>query len=158
MVESSELPMIAYTDHAATLEIVKQTSLNTVSVEKLNLRLVRASEYLQCFRLDVRHKPSRTHFVSDALSRLSSREAIRRPNVQLDEGILNTLHARTANSWTLAASIVELSDNFKKRLIEGYDTDPGWKRILEMFKTNENLPEQDASTLPFERHDDKLIY
>ena len=47
LVESSEHPTVVYTDHAATLGIVKQTSMNTVSVEKLNLRLVRASEYLQ---------------------------------------------------------------------------------------------------------------
>ena len=47
MVESAELPTVVYTDHAATLAIAKQISLNTVSIEKLNLRLVRASEYLQ---------------------------------------------------------------------------------------------------------------
>ena len=68
------------------------------------------------------------------------------------------MHTRTADSWTLAASIVELSDNFKNRLIEGYDIDPEWKRILEVLKTNKNLPDQDASTLAFRRHDDELIY
>ena len=77
MVEASEHPIIVYTDHATILEIVKQTSLNTVSVEKLNLRLVRASEYLQRFRLDVTYKPSRIHYPPDALSRLASRETKR---------------------------------------------------------------------------------
>ena len=92
MVESSEQPTIVYTDHAATLGIVKQTSLNTVSVEKLNLRFIRASEYLQRFCLDVRYKPGRTHFTPDALSRLASREA-RRQSDEQEDGVLDTLHA-----------------------------------------------------------------
>ena len=55
--ESAVKPTIVYTDHSATVGIVKQSSLNTTDVGKLNLRLIRASEYLQRFRLDVRHRP-----------------------------------------------------------------------------------------------------
>ena len=123
MVESTDHPTIVYTDHAATLGIVKQTNLNTVSVEKLNLRLVRASEYLQRFRLDVRYKPRRSHFMPDALSRLASREIKRQPDIDQD-GVLDTLHVDAIETWALAASIMELSNGFKKRLIDGYDTDP----------------------------------
>ena len=43
LVEAADLPTIVYTDHSATTQIVKQTSLNTTSVEKLNLRLIRDS-------------------------------------------------------------------------------------------------------------------
>lgn len=46
MVEAAEQPTIIYTDHSALVSIVRQTSLSTASVEKLNLRLVRASEFL----------------------------------------------------------------------------------------------------------------
>lgn len=78
-IEATLLPTtIIYTNHSATVSIVKQTSLNTVSTEKSNLRLIRASEYLQRFRLDVRYKPGKTNTVPDALSRLASREC--RPN------------------------------------------------------------------------------
>ena len=111
MVESSEQPTIVYTDHAATLSIVKQTSLNTVSVEKLNLRLIRASEYLQRFRLDVRYKPGRTHFMPDALSRLASRET-RRQSAERENGVLDTLHATAIESWGFAISIAELSKEY----------------------------------------------
>ncbi len=39
---------------------------------RLNLRLVRASQFLQQFKLNVRHKPGKEHIVPDALSRLAS--------------------------------------------------------------------------------------
>ena len=123
MVESSEQPTRIYTDHAASLGIVKQTSLNTVSVEKLNLRLVRASEYLQRFRLDVRYKPGRSHFMPDALSRFASCESKRRPDAE-HEGVLDVLHATAIENWALTTSIVKLSKDFRTRLIEGYKADP----------------------------------
>ena len=46
MVESSKLPVRIYTDHGASLGIAKQTSLGTTSIERSNLRLVRASKYI----------------------------------------------------------------------------------------------------------------
>ena len=45
MAESSPKTII-YTDHSAALQIAKQTSLTTSSTAKLNLRLVRASDYI----------------------------------------------------------------------------------------------------------------
>lgn len=91
MIEATRSPTtIIYTDHSAAVSIVRQTSLNTVSTEKLNLRLIRASEYLQRFRLDVRYKPRKANIVPDALSRLASRQI--RPN-QDSEGELDALSA-----------------------------------------------------------------
>lgn len=52
MIESSEKPTIVYTDHAATVGIVKQTTLNTVSVEKLNLLIVESSSPVEPSDLD----------------------------------------------------------------------------------------------------------
>ena len=46
MIEASTQSTVIYTDHSAAISIVRQTSLNTTSTEKLNLRLIRASEYL----------------------------------------------------------------------------------------------------------------
>lgn len=39
---------------------------------RLNLRLVRASQFLQQFKLDVCHKPGKEHIIPDALSQLAS--------------------------------------------------------------------------------------
>ena len=46
IIETALIPVIIYTDHSSTCQIVRQSSLNTVSVEKSNLKLIRSSEYL----------------------------------------------------------------------------------------------------------------
>ena len=61
---------IVYTDHQATTDIVKATSLNSSSTDKLNLRLIRASQYASQFHMEVLHKPGPLNIVPDALSRL----------------------------------------------------------------------------------------
>ena len=57
LIDSSPLPAVVFTDHSAIADIFKQSTLTSSSVDKLNLRLVRASQYLSQFDLDVRHKP-----------------------------------------------------------------------------------------------------
>ena len=69
----SVLETIVYTDYRATLGIAKQTSLITTSTARLNLCLVRASEYIQRFRnLYFRYKPGKQYIIPDALLRLHS--------------------------------------------------------------------------------------
>ncbi len=110
IIKASEYLTVIYTDHSAAVAIVRQTSLNTISTEKLNLRLVRASEYLQRFRLDVRYKPGKSNIVPDTLSRLASREF--RP--ETDE----SLDALTVQCFP--ATLVEMSPEFRQRLLDGY--------------------------------------
>ena len=76
---------IMYTDHSAAVSIIRHTSLNTTSTEKLNRRLVRASGYLPRFRLDVRYKPGKTNVVLDASPKLASREY--RPEPEISEEV-----------------------------------------------------------------------
>ena len=74
MIEASAHCTVVYTDHSAAVSTVRQTSLNTTSTEKLNLRLIRASEYLQRFRLDVRYKPGKSasiHWASETKTLLT---------------------------------------------------------------------------------------
>ncbi len=80
------------------------------STTKLNLRLVRASEYIQRFRhLEFRHKPGKQHIVPNALSRLKSNN-----NGDIDaEGELNTLYA-------YYVSLIEISDDLRTQIVEGY--------------------------------------
>ena len=63
-------PVIIYTDYSTAIPISKQTILNTTSTDKLNLRLIRASQYLSAFNLELRHKAGKSNIVPDALSRL----------------------------------------------------------------------------------------
>ncbi|KAJ5399626.1 hypothetical protein N7465_010115 [Penicillium sp. CMV-2018d] len=70
LIETAKKPVIFYTDHSATIAVA--TSLKTSSTERLNLRLVRASMYMQQFPIKVFHRPRKTSRIADALSRLPS--------------------------------------------------------------------------------------
>ena len=50
LIESSSKPTVIYTDHVESVAIGKQKTLTMSPIDKLNLRLVRASERLQRFQ------------------------------------------------------------------------------------------------------------
>ncbi|KAJ5737778.1 uncharacterized protein N7483_002903 [Penicillium malachiteum] len=73
MIEAAEsLPAIVYTDHSSTVNIATSSNLRSASSENLNLRLIRASQYIQQFNLKVFHRPGKSNKIADALSRLPS--------------------------------------------------------------------------------------
>lgn len=151
LVESSERPVIVYTDHGASLGIAKQSTLTTTCTDKLNLRHVRASEYLQRFLLDIRHKPGVSHFVPDALSRLAT-VTPSTSRLSQDEGELDVLFV----AYAYSATLVKMSPGFRGRIINGYTADKVWARVRNTLETEGHLG-QDATRLPFEL-DDGLIY
>ena len=147
LIEACVKPTIIYTDHSAAVGLVRQTSLNTASVEKLNLRLVRASEYLQRFRIEIRHKPGKTNIVPDALSRLASRDY---GESQSSEG--SELDALSVDAYPV--SLIQVSDSFKQRVKNGY-SEPRWQRIRRIIEHNKALDEN-AAMLPYELIDGLL--
>ena len=58
-------------NNAAMIVIVKQISLTTSFMNKLNLCLIQAAAYIQQFQLEIHHKSEKQNTVSDTLSRLS---------------------------------------------------------------------------------------
>ena len=152
MVESSPTT-IMYTDYGAALGIAKQTTLTTSSTAKLNLRLVRASDYIQRFHnLHFRHKPGKQHIVPDALSRLNSSSSTC-PDTSGHEGELNALYGFAYTTTVL----VELHPDLKKQLLDGYTKDPSWQKVIKVLDANEADPEN-AATLPFFRDEEGLIW
>lgn len=152
MIESSRQPTVVYTDHASTVGISTQTSMNTVALERLNLRLIRASQYIQQFRLQVFHRPGKSNTVADALSRLTTKQ---NKNIKYNEPDLDSIDAYfTDHGYT--ASSIQLSTQLKKRIIEGYCDDPRTTRIIEVLRNNRtsDLP----TVLPYRLDDDGLLY
>jgi len=70
LVEANDYRTIIHTDHVAVRHIAHTTTLKTSSPERANMRLIRGSQYLSQFRLDVRYRPGRDNVVADTLSRL----------------------------------------------------------------------------------------
>ena len=59
---------VIYTNYNVVLRITKQITLTTSSTNKLNLRLIRASNYIQRFRnIEFRYKLDLRYIVSNIL-------------------------------------------------------------------------------------------
>ena len=154
MVELEKNSTIVYTDCTAIISIARQTNLTTTtSTNKLNLRLVRALEYLQQFNLNVRHKPGKTRIISNALLRLASRKASRSSH----DRELDALAAITNEIYAHPATLVELSNKFKQKLVNSYNEVAGWKRVKNTITANNNL-EANVATLLYQIFDVLIYY
>ena len=172
LVEAVKYPVIIYTDHQANPSIAHNASMKTTSVEKFNLRLVRASEYLQRFDIQVRWKPGKQYFVPDALSRLPS-DNIYESHLDSEYSELDCLHgdctSYATNSNTCAinsnayasnsacyyyyqATLIEMLPEFQARLKKGYKVNTRWRPILEKLRQNDALDKQAAALLYEEDH------
>ena len=125
--ESFKLPIRIYTNHRASLGIAKQTSLATISIEHLNLQLVRASKYIQRFNIELHHKEGKSNIIPNALSRLpSSSPIVKDPKLDFtpkDIAFVDLAFANFSNLpivYNYTTTLVEILDSFKQRLLEGY--------------------------------------
>jgi len=62
--------VIVYIDYNATIQILRQTTLIIFSINKLNLRLVKISQYLFSFSLSIHYKSRKFNVILDILFRL----------------------------------------------------------------------------------------
>jgi hypothetical protein len=108
MIESSKKFIILFTDHEFALSIVKQTSLVITFIDKLNLRLIRAFEYIQRFNVIIKHKSDKQHIVSDALFRLVSGN---------DE--FNIFESEELDALFIII-LIEMNSTFRKKIIAEY--------------------------------------
>ena len=103
-----------------------------------NLRLVKASQFLQQFNLDVRHKPGKEHIIPDALNRLAN------TNV----GYSDPSHSELDALFTYNATLIEIYPNLILRILAGYEDDEYWARLHRQVQANEDLGDNKA-VLPF---------
>ena len=113
----------------------------------MNTRLVRASQFLRQFRLDVRHKPGKEHIVPDALSRL----ALAKSSTILDDhSKLDALHL----DYNYTSTQVQMSDSFCARLAKGYANDDRWAKVIKVLDDKANMEKKfnfngEVAKLPF---------
>ena len=109
---------------------------------------MRASNYIQRFNLNIRHKPEKQHVIPNTLSRLASANTNRPLGRAADEEELNAL---------FTASLVEMNPDFKSRIIADYKSDLNWQRISATLNANASSGEN-AAKLPFYKRGDDLIF
>ena len=133
----ASMKTVIYTNHAITLNIARQSTLTTSFIDKLNLRLVRASEFFNRFDLDIRHKFDKKHVVFDALSRLS--------NVNFEAHLKSENELDVLHIYQVIISLIHLNDEFRNKILDDYDNDLTWKRIKNQILINEKLDENVVS-------------
>ena len=146
----AEKPCVIYTDHSAAADIAKQSSLTTsTSTDRINLRHVRASQYIQQFRLQIFHRPGKSNAIADALSRLPAREDNRtaNPTEAPGPGELDTLLEEEVYAWNV--SLMELSPEFREDIIREYDKDARWSLVIETLKKEEQSKDPIKTALPY---------
>ena len=156
-IEFFKLTTILYTNHDAALNIAKQIILSTSSTDKFNLRLIRISNYIQRFNLNIRHKSKKLHIIFDVLSRLltisfasNSKSYITTfisVNTKYDE--FDTLHADVH----FIASLIEIDSAFKKRIIDEYVKNFDWQKIIKIL----NIVEKNQIKISFFRKNDLIF-
>lgn len=115
IIESSKAKVIIQTDHLSIIDILQQSSItSTTSTMRLNLKLVRASQFLQQFRLDVRHKPGKEHIIPDALSRLAN--ATPTPT--------DPHYSELDALYIYNITLIKIHPHLVSRILAGYDSDP----------------------------------
>ena len=139
IIESSRAKVIIQTDHSAIIDILQQSSIiSTNSIMRLNMRIVQASQFLQQFRLDVRHKLGKKHIVPDTLSRLASANSPPR----------NIRHSELDQLFFYNTTLAEIHSTLVSRILTGYDADPWWACLRLQIQHNSNLS-TDVSALGF---------
>ena len=126
---------VVFTDYAATLGVASQTTMKSVNSDKLNKRLIWASQYLSQYNIDVKHKPRQTNIIPDVLSRLASQFK----KADTHEGALEEL-------LTYNCTLVEIAEEFQIQLKEAYHKDSQWERIMDMLTVKENEPDIQEET------------
>ena len=125
MIEATIKTTILFTNHSAITSIARQISFTSSNTDKFNLKLIKISTYLFQFDLDVRYKSNKINIVSDALFRLLI-------VTKIFSSLANVFHSIEI----FQASLIMMTDEFKKRILAEYATNVFWTKIK---KTVENF-------------------
>jgi hypothetical protein len=179
LIETSQVSLtVIFIDHAFASDIVKQTSLNTTNFDKLNLRLIRVSQYLSSMKIEIRVRSKKFHVISNALSRLINvtnkknssntdddtfedldvmflRFVERKQRSTYDVHfmhVVNTLNVYLEEGIFLIEMINEFQNSFKKTYIQNTQ----WAKLLIKLRDRRNL--DDAKDIDFSLRDDLIYY
>ena len=144
-------------NHNISVEITKQISLTFSFTDKISLKLVYASKYLQHFDLNMRYKSGKSHIISDALFELTF---INRLNINLILK-LNTLHTQVDESiddYAYMTTLVKINSDFCHRIVEDYAKDQVYIKSIKVLKDNADLGSENTVKISFYQKRDELIY
>ena len=143
--------IIVYIDYFVVVLISRQISLITFNIDKLNLRLVRVSQYLSNFNLIVKYKFDKFNIILDAFSRFQNNT-----NVSINEKIdilkalynvfiefchenLITITSSLSKQSIYYITLIKIINEFKQKLKHAYQKNSHWKKILDLIKSTNQV-------------------
>lgn len=147
-------PPVVYTDHTATVSIAKKDNLSSAAVEQQNLRLIRASQSIQEFRLRVIHRPGKSNKTADTLSRLPSSN----PTLPGTHNDLDSIDASAFEAYAFMTSALEVSNDLKARILEGYKQDSRWCAVMDTLRQAQTTKDPVTAKLPYLLANDGFLY
>ena len=137
MIESVKKITIIFTDHVVNVSIVKQTTLSSENIDKLNFRFVRAFAYFSQFNIDVKYKANKFNTMSDVLSRLSSISFFK-DFVDMNTFDIDNYHNSIENistfNYAFQETLITMTSEFRIKLIDEYFKEKSWTKIIKMLK------------------------
>ena len=109
----------------------------------MNLCLVHASEYLQCFHLNVHYKSEKTNIVLNALSWLASCEY----QLESDEFSLDILYLSFI--FIYVNILIKMSLKFCQCILNRYIKKSCWQQVIDIIQCNNTLNSDNAATLSY---------
>ena len=120
--------VIIQTNHQTIIDICEQILITSInSTLRMNICLIRVSQFFNQFNLDIKYKSKKNHIVSNALLRLTS------ANIEL----LSKKHSELNVLYTYNTTLIEMFEKFRKKIMKDYEKNSIWKRILATVLTNE---------------------
>ena len=130
LIQSSNYRVIVQTDHQTIVNICSQTLITSINFTlRMNIRLIKTSQSLSQFNLNIRYKFDKNHIMFDALSRLAN----------LNTETCSSEHSELNILFTYNATLVELFDQFYDKILKSYFENSVWKKIATMIKNNNKL-------------------
>ena len=133
LIETFKHVIIIYTNHAVNSFITRQFKFTSNNVDKLNMKLIRASIYFFQFRLNIRYKLNKKHIILNFFNRLFiTNRMFSDKNDVLNIENFHTIMINSENNFTYVYQndLIVVSNDFKKRLQVDYRKNFVWKKFL----------------------------
>ena len=117
-----------WTDHSVIIQIIKQMTLISSFTDKLNLCLVRASQYCFQFHINVWHHSDQLNIISNTLSHLLNK--ITNSKNQLLRNILENIDEKIHIYHII---VIEMSSDFQNKIKRIYLKNKKWKKIIQQL-------------------------
>lgn len=106
-----------YIDHETNSAIATKTKLNTININKLNLKLIKTFTYLSQFRIEILHKSKKFNVIFDALSRFSMKSLTKKKKDNLN---IDAKNSNADQTYAYANILMKINFEFRKFLINDY--------------------------------------